>query len=273
METELFSLTGRVVAVTGAAGLLGRQHARALAAAGASLALGDLDGEGAARLADEVSRAHGVRAFGGLLDVTDPESVEAFRDEVLAWFGRLDVLVNNAALNDRVEGRSPGAESAPFDAFPLEAWRHALDVNVTGVFLCCKTLGPLLAGESPGSVVNVASTYGLVGPDQRLYVRPDGTRALWKSPAYAATKGAVLALTRHLAALWGERGVRVNALVPGGVENGQEPWFVEAYADRTPLKRMASPEEYRGALVFLASDASRYMTGAALVVDGGYTAW
>jgi NAD(P)-dependent dehydrogenase (short-subunit alcohol dehydrogenase family) len=270
---DVFSLRGKVAVVTGAAGLLGRYHVTALAAAGADVALGDLDGATTASRARQAAEGIGVRAAGYALDVTDHASVTRFRDSVLAEFGRIDVLVNNAAVNDRVEDSGAPEGRGRFETFPLDAFRRSLDVNVAGVFACSQILGETMARQGSGSIVNVASTYAMVGPDPALYRRPDGTQALWKSPAYPASKGAVLSFTRYLAAYWGNEGVRVNALSPGGVENGQESWFVENYARRTPLGRMAGPEDYQGALVFLASDASRYMTGANLVVDGGFTAW
>ena len=261
------ALTDRVAVVTGAAGLLGREHCLALAEAGARVVAADRDGPGATRVAAEV---------GGLaveVDITAPASVEALRDAVLARYDRLDVLVNNAAINDRFESPEAALEQSRFENYPLALWQKSLDVNVTGTFLCCQVLGGAMAARGAGSIINVASTYGIVAPDQSLYRRPDGTQAFYKSIAYPATKGAVLMMTRFLAAYWGAKGVRVNALSPGGVENGQEPFFVEAYAERTPLGRMARPSDYRGALVFLASDASAYMTGANLVVDGGFTIW
>ncbi len=265
----VFSLDGRVAVVTGALGLLGRRHCEALAAAGARVAAVDVNGPAAQEFADTLGPGH----LGLGCDITLARDVARVRDEVLARWDRVDVLVNNAAVNERFESPEAALAHARFEHLPLEVWQRSLDVNVTGTFLCCQALGGEMAKRGRGAIVNVASTYGVVAPDQSLYVRPDGTRAMWKSAAYPTTKGAVLMLTRYLAAYWGAAGVRVNALSPGGVESGQEAWFVERYAARTPLGRMARADDYRGALVFLASDASAYMTGANLVVDGGWTCW
>ena len=262
-------LEDKVAVVTGALGLLGREHCRALADAGARVVLTDVDGAACARVAPEFGKG----ALGIGADITSEASVRSLRDQVLAAAGRIDVLVNNAAINDKFEDPAKAAEQSRFEAYPVSLFRQSLEVNVTGTFLCAQVLGTEMAKAGQGSIINVSSTYGLVAPDQSLYRKPDGTQALWKTAAYPTTKGAVLAFTRFLAAYWGQAGVRVNALCPGGVEAGQEPWFVEAYARRTPLGRMARPDDYRGAVVFLASDASRYMTGTALVVDGGFTAW
>lgn len=264
-----FSLAGRTAVVTGAAGLLGRRHCAALADAGARVVVVDLDLDACLAVAREI----GPAALGYAADVTDAATLHALRDEVRERFGSIDVLVNNAALDDKVEAAGRATAPTRFEDYPLEAWERALRVNVTGVFLCCQVLGAEMARAGRGSIVNVASTYALVAPDPSLYVRPDGVPAIHKSAAYPTTKAALLGLTRYLAAWWGTSGVRVNALSPGGVENGQEAWFVERYATRTPLARMARAGDYGGALVFLASDASAYMTGANLVVDGGFTAW
>ncbi|MFI5180655.1 MAG: SDR family oxidoreductase [Thermoanaerobaculia bacterium] len=273
MTSPQFSLKGRVAAVTGGAGLLGRQHAAALAEAGAAVALGDVDGHAARHEAERVAAVSDAPALGLPLDVTDPQSVLAFRNAVLRALGGLDIVVNNAAIDHKVEGGASGVRAQERCRYPVEEFRRMVDVNVTGLFLTTEILGEVLVEQRRGSVINIASTYGLVAPDPALYRRPDGTTAFRKSPAYPASKGAVLALTRHYATAWGGDGVRVNALSPGGVANGQEGWFQQAYARRTPLGRMAVPTDYRGGLVFLASDASAYMTGANLVIDGGFTAW
>jgi NAD(P)-dependent dehydrogenase (short-subunit alcohol dehydrogenase family) len=273
MMDELFSLSGRVAVVTGASGLLGRHHARALAEAGAHVVVTDVDAEAVRAQADELAHAYDRPMLGVAADITQPESVLALRDQALRAFARLDVLVNNAAINDKFESPQSAARQSMVESYPLELWKRSLEVNVTGTFLTSQVLGGHMAAAGSGSIINVASTYGLVAPDQSLYLRPDGTQPFYKSPAYPTSKGAVIALTKHLATYWGRAGVRVNALCPGGVENGQEQFFVEAYARRTPLGRMSAATDYLGSVVFLASDASSYMTGATLVVDGGWTAW
>jgi NAD(P)-dependent dehydrogenase (short-subunit alcohol dehydrogenase family) len=270
---DLFSLVGRTAVITGAAGLLGRQHAAALADAGAHVVLLDVAEGPLESLAADLRRTASGQILPVAADVTDAASLARARARVVERTARVDILVNNAAINDKVEAPDQGADAARFERYDLEHWRRVLDVNVTGVFLPSQTFGALMAEHGGGSIINVASTYALVGPDPSLYAGPDGSQPFVKAPAYPTSKGAVLSLTRFLAAYWGHRAVRVNALVPGGVENGQDPGFIARYAARTPLGRMAAPDDYRGALVFLAGDASRYMTGSFLVVDGGFTAW
>jgi NAD(P)-dependent dehydrogenase (short-subunit alcohol dehydrogenase family) len=264
-----FDLTGRTAIVTGAAGLLGRRHCKALAEAGACVLATDMDSSACESVAHEL----GGNALGVAADVTDPQSVRDLLKVALEQTGRVDVLVNNAAINDMFENPAAALELSRFENYPLEMWQRSLHVNVTGVFLCSQIIGAEMAGAGKGSIVNIGSTYGVVAPDQSLYLDPDGNQRFFKSPVYPASKGAVLAFTRFLAAYWGAAGVRVNALSPGGVENRQDDFFIQEYASRTPLKRMAAPNDFMGALVFLASDASSYVTGANLLVDGGFTIW
>ncbi len=268
---QAFGLEGKVAIVTGALGLLGQEHCAALSAAGATVVATDLgEDERIAGFARRLGRTTGRDVLGLAADLTDPSAVEHLRDATLSAFGHIDVLVNNAAIDDKVVG---DAESPRFEDYPLDAFRRQLDVNVTGVFLACQKLGAPMAEAGRGSIVNVASTYGITAPRQDLYRRTDGSQTFFKGPAYPASKAAVLQLTRYLAAYWGPRGVRVNALSPGGVRASQDEAFVAEYAKHTPLGRMARREDYRGAVVFLASDASSYMTGANLVIDGGFTIW
>jgi NAD(P)-dependent dehydrogenase (short-subunit alcohol dehydrogenase family) len=263
-----FSLQNKTAIVTGACGLIGKEHCRALAEAGAHVVALDMN----AAAAEAVAAALGPQHLGLGADVANPESLKAARQTILERYGHLDVLVNNAAINDMFENPALAAEQSMFEHYPVEMFRKSLEVNVTGVFLCSQIFGAPMAEQGHGSIINVASTYGVVGPDQSIYVDPQGKQTFFKSASYPATKGAVVNFTRFLAAYWGAKGVRVNTLSPGGVENGQEEWFVQNYSRKTALGRMAQPTDYRGAVVFLASDASAYMTGANLIVDGGWTA-
>lgn len=268
-HTELFSLEGRVAIVTGALGLLGKNHVRALIGAGASVVVTDVDDARCKGFAVEL----GPKALGVGANITKRESVEALLRATLDRFGHVDVLVNNAAINDMFESPTAGAELSKFENYPLELWQKSLDVNVTGTFLCCQVIGAEMAKRGKGSIINVASTYGIVAPDQSIYRKPDGSQSFYKSASYPATKGAVISLTRFIAAYWGEKGVRCNCISPGGVENGQDEYFIQNYSKKTPLGRMSKPTELAGALVFLAGDASSYVTGSNVVVDGGWTAW
>jgi len=264
---ELFSLSGKVAIVTGACGLLGKKHCEALAQAGASVVVADLDRELSTILANSLGDNH----MGVALDVTNQYSIKEAKELVLEKYGSIDVLVNNAAINDMFENPQLKEEQSRFENYPLTMWRQALDVNVTGVFLCSQIIGSVLAEQAKGSIINIASTYGVTAPDQTLYKDEDGLQTFYKSAAYPTTKGAVISFTRFLSAYWGNKGVRVNSLSPGGVQNGQDEYFINKYSQRTPLGRMAKDSDYQGALIFLASDASSYMTGANLVVDGGWT--
>lgn len=267
---EMFSLAGKTAIVTGALGLIGKKHCEALSLAGATVVVADINEQKAIEFAQSLNDG---KSFGIGIDVTNKERIEQVRDAILAKTGSIDILVNNAAINDMVENPDAAAELSKFENYPLDLFRKVMDVNVTGMFLCSQVIGTEMAKQSKGSIINIASTYGIVGPDQSIYIKPDGSQPFFKSPAYPTTKGAVINFTRYLAAYWGKSGVRVNTLSPGGVENGQDPYFIKNYAQKTPLGRMAQPNDYQGALVFLASDSSMYMTGANVVVDGGWTAW
>lgn len=269
---ERFGLDGRVAIVTGGAGLLGTGYCQTLAASGAHVVVADLDGEAAEKLALAVSRESGVKSLAVRTDVTSPASVRAMAEQTLAEFGRIDVLVNNAALDPKFDAAHAGSHASSFEEFPLEAWDQALAVNLTGMFLCAQAVCRTMLDAGQGVIVNVSSTYGLVGPDQRLYQR-EGQPREYKPVSYSVTKSGVIGLTRYLATYFAGKGIRVNTLTPGGVFAGHDEEFVRRYSARTVLGRMAEKDEMSAALLFLASDASSYMTGANLVVDGGWTAW
>lgn len=265
----MFSLHGKTALVTGAGGLLGRHHCVALAEAGARVIAADLHLGNAQDALSELEGNH-LAIF---LDVSDDVNVKAIVADLWNDVGPLDILVNNAAMNDMVENPALATDMSAFENYPADLFRRVLDVNVTGMFLLCQAIAPRMANRGLGNIINIASTYGVVAPDQRIYQLPDGSQSFYKSAAYPVSKGAVIMLTQFLAAYYGAMGIRVNTLSPGGVENGQTQTFIDNYTYRTPLGRMAKPTDYKGALIFLASDASGYLTGHNLLVDGGWTTW
>lgn len=269
---EMFDLTGRVAVVTGGAGLLGRQFCRTLAEAGAQVVVVDIDSPSADTLVNELTQL-GFQALSVPTDISRPDSVREMTKKTLDNFKRLDILVNSAALDPKFDQENIDKQGAnAFESFPLEAWNQALEVNLTGMFLCSQAASKPMLEQGKGVIINICSTYGLVGPDQRIYQREDQPPS-FKPVTYTVTKAAVLGLTKYLATYYAGKDIRVNALTPGGVFVDHDDTFVKAYSARTVLGRMAERTEMNGALLFLASDASSYMTGANLVVDGGWTAW
>ena len=267
---QTFDLTGKVALVTGGAGILGQYFCRALADHGAAVAVVDKDAAGAKHLATELASTYDVRAIGIEADVADPSSVKEMSDKAEAGLGPIDVLLNNAAT----KGTNPGAFFADLGHFELSTWREIMAVNLDGMFIVAQEIGERMAKRGRGSIIQTASIYGGGGPDQRIYEGSEYQGRPINTPAvYSASKAGVIGLTRYLATYWGANGIRVNALTPGGVESGQNKEFMTRYSAHMPLGRMAKPEEMTGALVFLASDASSYVTGQNLIVDGGLTAW
>lgn len=266
---DLFSLKDKVAIVTGALGLIGKYHCKALANAGATVVAGDIDKKATEEFAHEL----GHDSIGGLLDITDEVNVVNTRNHIMKKYGRIDILVNNAAINDMIENPQAALEESKFENCSAAMFEKSLRVNITGSVICSKVFGSEMVKAGKGSIVNIASTYGMVGPDQSIYKDENGNQMFYKSASYPVSKGAIINFTRFLAAYWGSKGVRVNTLSPGGVENSQDEYFIKNYSARTPLGKMAAPSDYMGALIFLASDASAYMTGSNLVVDGGWTCW
>lgn len=271
---QRFRLDGRVIVITGGAGLLGREHAHAIAEAGGIPVLWDLDPARAAEAAKEIEAAWGTACGACRVDITDEAEVSGAVAETLAAHGRVDGLVNNAANNPQVEADGLAA-SGRLETFDLEAWNRDLAVGLTGAFLCSRAVGMVMAANGGGVILNVASDLGVIAPDQRLY-RVDGNAAdaqPVKPVTYSVTKHGLIGLTKYLSTYWNEQGVRVNALAPGGVFTNQPDDFVTRLSALIPMGRMASSDEYRGAVQFLCSDASSYMTGACLVADGGRSVW
>ena len=268
---DAFDVTGKVAIVTGGAGFLGVQHGRALAEIGARVVLADIDEVAASRAAARINEEFGAESAIGLgLDVTSVESAR----HALERLDGVHVLVNNAAIDPKVGGEGL-IEASRLENFPLEQWRFQVDVGLTGAFICSQVLGAWMAANGGGVILNIASDLAVFAPDQRLYRKPElpEGRQPVKPVTYSVIKSGLLGLTRYLATYWHEQGVRANALSPGGVYNNQPDEFVARLSNLIPLGRMARADEYHAAVQFLCSDASSYMTGQNIVMDGGRSAW
>lgn len=267
--SELFDLNGRVAIITGGAGLLGYSHAAILNAAGASVVLLDLNAANPQLRAGQLANDYGSEAIGIAADITNEASLQEAQAQVLERFGRIDILINNAANNPKVE--EGNTTWSRLENFPLEVWDADIRVGLTGAFLCSRIFGSEMAKRKSGVILNVASDLALIAPDQRLYRiqgLPEDQQPV-KPVTYSVVKTALIGLTRYLATYWSEANIRVNAISPGGVFNNQPEVFLNRLKQLIPLGRMANRDEYQGAILFLCSDASSYMTGANLVIDGG----
>lgn len=268
----LFSVEGRVAVVTGGMGQLGTAYAVALSERGARVAVFDVTTE----------TKYGNAAFekglenGSIVpfqvDITDDQAVKAIAGEVVELWGQPHILINNAALDSPPD--APPEEAGPFETYPVSSFQKVMDVNVKGSLICCQVIGDQMARKGRGSIINISSTYGILSPCQDIYdFRRRNGETFFKPVAYSVSKSAVLNLTRYLATYWAKKGVRVNTLTLAGVFNNQPEEFLDAYCSRIPMGRMARADEFCGAILFLASDASSYMTGSNLIVDGGWSAW
>jgi len=268
---QLFDLTGKTAVVTGGVGILGRRFCRGLAEFGAQVAVVDLREEDATALANELAADYGIRSAGFACNVADPASVRTMVENVVERFGAIHILHNNAAS----KSEDLDAFFAPFEDYSIEEWRRIMSVNIDGMFLVAQTVGKqMIKQRSGGSIIQTSSIYGILASDKRIY---EGSfylgRQITNPAVYSASKAAVRGLTRWLAANWAEHGIRVNTLIPGGVESGQNDEFKKKYSARVPMGRMAQADEMVGALIYLASDASSYVTGQEIIVDGGLSAW
>jgi len=268
---EMFSLAGRTAVVTGGAGILGQAFCSGLAEYGANVAVVDVNKDEAGRLSAALAERYGVRSIAVPCDVSSPESVREMVRIVVSEFGEINILHNNAASkSDNLE-----AFFAPFETYSLDEWRKVMSVNIDGMFLVAQAVGKQMVEQGKGgSIIQTSSIYGIMAPDQRIYKGSHYLGTTINTPAvYSASKAAVIGLSQYLAAYWAAEGIRVNTLTPGGNESGQNEEFKAKYAARVPMGRMGRPPEMVGALLYLASDASSYLTGQNIVVDGGLSVW
>lgn len=269
--TTLFNLSGKVALVTGGAGFLGKHFCRGLAEAGASVVIVDVNSDEVSKVTNEINSKFHDRALGLIADITNESDVSEVVTKAVSKFHHIDILLNNASG----KGPSHDAYFAPFEEYTLEQWRTVMAINIDAMFLMAQAVGrQMLLQGNGGSIIQTSSAYGIMGPDNRIYEGSWYLNRQINTPAvYSTSKAAVVGLTKFLATYWAQKNIRVNALVPGGTESGQNEVFQQKYGARVPLGRMANAPEIVGAVLYLASDAASYVTGHCLVVDGGLNAW
>lgn len=275
MLENIFKLDGKIIVITGATGLLGRKHAEAIACYGGTPILLDLSQQIVNKLADELNNKYDTGSVGFAVDITDEDAIEKNVNQLIERFGKIDGLVNNAANNPKVED-STEKNFSRLENFSLDVWNQDIAVGLTGAFLCSKHYGYRIAQNPNGGVIiNISSDLGLIAPDQRLYSKPGlpEERQSVKPVTYSVVKTGMIGLTRYLATYWAEKKVRCNAMCPGGIENDQPNDFVKEVSSRIPMNRLAKADEYQGTLLWMLSDASSYLNGAIVPVEGGRTTW
>ena len=274
MSNDIFTLQDKVIVITGAAGLLGRMHAEAVASNGGIPILLDISTKGLSDFSDFLKNKYRTDTEFIEVDITDEIAVKNTSDNISKNFLRIDGLINNAANNPSVE--SSVKNFSRLENFPLDQWNNDINVGLTGAFLCSKYFGQKIAdNKNGGSIINISSDLGLIAPDQNLYKDKDKSREEQnvKPVTYSVVKTGIIGLTRYLATYWPDHGVRCNALCPGGVENNQPDDFINRVSKKIPLGRMARSDEFQGTIIWMLSDASSYLNGAVISVDGGRTAW
>ena len=275
MLEKLFRLDGKIIVITGAIGLLGRKHAEAVACYGGTPILLDLSQQAVDDFSNELNEKYKVGSIGFAIDITNENAIENNVGLLIKEFGKIDGLVNNASNNPKVED-SKEINFSRLENFPLDIWNDDIAVGLTGSFLCAKHYGFAISqNPNGGSIINISSDLGLIAPDQRLYSKDgvDNGKQNVKPVTYSVVKTGLIGLTRYLATYWADKNVRCNAMCPGGVENGQPEEFLKEVSARIPMGRMANASEYQGALLWMLSDASSYLNGAIIPIEGGRTVW
>ena len=271
---QLFNLSNKTVIITGGAGFLGSQHVEAVAQAGGNTVIVDINKQKANYLAEKISSKYDVKSIGLCKDITSEKEVLDALSIVLKSFGSVDILINNAAIDAKIN-KNNFVNNMKFESFSIEQWKKEIDVGLTGAMICSKIFGSEMADKKGGVILNISSDLGLISPDQRLYrnEKLSDINQPVKPATYSVIKHGLNGLTKYLATYWAKKNIRVNSFSPGGMYNNQNTEFLNRISKLIPLERMSKKDEYKGAILFLISDASSYMTGANLVVDGGRTCW